>query len=192
MGKYIVHKSAEDFSKMLNLSIMICFVLMLMGGLVFFLSNLTTKVIGYICAIACFINAYNIANKFFKRQGAKLYRYNLIFSIILICLGLLLFLIPYSVDSFVTVIFGMYLMTIGGNKINYSMWFKFADDRSWFLTFMIGLLLIIFGFMVIINPFNNLVMNQLVGVFLLFSSILDLTDTIMLKNRAESVVKIFW
>ncbi len=192
MGRYVIHKSADDFNKMLNFSVAACLIQLMVGCSLFFLPDISLKVLGYVCGIVFFISGINSASKFFKRQGAKLYRFNLVFGLILMILGLLIILVPYSVASFVTVLFGIYLITIGCNKINYSIWFKFADDSSWFLTFVIGLMLVIFGFMVMFNPFAKLTLTRLIGTFIIFSSILDLTDTIMLKRRAEKVVKIFW
>ena len=192
MGKFVIHKSEDDFNKMLNFSVMISIVLMLIGGTLLFLPELSIKIIGYICGIVFIFSGINAVFKFLKRDGAKLYTYNLVFGIIFFILGLLIILVPYSISSFLTVMFGLYLIVLGGNKITYGVWFKIADDSSWFLTLMIGIMLMIFGIMVIINPFANLAITQLIGAFIILSSLLDLTDTIMLKKRAQKVVKIFW
>ena len=192
MKKYVVHKTVDDFQKMLNFSIAIEILLALIGGALLFLPDLSVKLIGYICGIIFLIYGLNVISKYFKREGAKLYRNNLVFGLIFAILGVLIILVPYSVSSFVTVMFGLYLITVGSNKINYGIWFKIADDSSWLLTMVIGLMLVCFGFLVIINPFANLAMTQLIGSFIIFASVLDLTDTIMLKRRAEKVIKIFW
>ena len=192
MGKYIVNKTAKDYSKMLNLSLFTSFLLLLAGGALFFLPDINFRILGYICGGCFFLYAFNLIHKYFKRDGAKLYRYNIVFSLVLVILGLLICLVPYKVVSFINIMFGISLIVIGISKINYATWFKIASDSSWFITMFIGIMLLAFGFLVIMNPFAKLSLNQVIGTFLVFLAILDLTSTIMLKRRAEKIVKIFW
>ena len=58
--------------------------------------------------------------------------------------------------------------------------------------FAIGLALIIFGILVLANPFASLTITKLVGSFLILASILDITDLILLKNKSDEITKIFW
>ena len=192
MAKFIFHKGVKDFNKLLNVSLLTSILFAVIGAVLLFIPSLSAKVIGYICGGIFLINGLSIIYKYIKREGAKLYRYNLIYGIILAILGLLIILVPYSVTSFLTVMFGLYLATIGSTKVTYAICFKIGDDSSWLLTLIIGIMLILFGILIIVNPFSNLAMTQLIGTFILLSSILDITDIIMLKNRAEKVVKIFW
>ena len=192
MAKFIFHKGVKDFNKLLNVSLLTSILFAVIGAVLLFIPSLSAKVIGYICGGIFLINGLSIIYKYIEREGAKLYRYNLIYGIIFAILGLLIILVPYSVTSFLTVMFGLYLATIGSTKVTYAIWFKIGDDSSWLLTLIIGIMLILFGILIIVNPFSNLAMTQLIGTFILLSSILDITDIIMLKNRAEKVVKIFW
>ncbi|MBR4231159.1 MAG: DUF308 domain-containing protein [Bacilli bacterium] len=192
MKKFIVHKTVEDYRKMLNFSIFLELLILIAGCSMLFIKNLDIKTVGYICGGICFVYCINVLFKFLKKDGAKLYRFNWLFALIHLALGLLIILVPYTVNSFVVVIFGVYLIAIGSNKVNYAVWFKIADDSSWFLTMFIGIMLVVFGFLIIINPFANLTLIQLISYFIILASVLDLTDTIMIKRRAERIIKLFW
>jgi len=127
-----------------------------------------------------------------KRDGAKLYSFNMIFGIILFVLGLIIILVPFSISSFITVCLGLYLIVIGANKITYGVWFKIGNDRSWLITVVIGIMLIVFGILVVVNPFSRLTITKLVGAFLIIASVLDITDTLLLRKRSDEITKIFW
>ena len=192
MKKFIVHKTESNYRKMLNFSIFIELLILIAGCFILFNKDLDIKKVGYICGGVFIVYGINVLIKFFKKDGAKLYRYNWLFALIHFALGLLIILVPYTVNSFVVVMLGVYLIVVGSNKVNYAVWFKIADDSSWFLTMSIGVMLVIFGFLVIVNPFKNLTLIQLVASFIILSSVLDLTDTIMIKRRAERIIKLFW
>ena len=78
------------------------------------------------------------------------------------------------------------------NKITYGVWFKIGNHSSWLITLVIGIMLIIFGILVLANPFASLTITKLVGSFLILASILDITDLILLKNKSDEITKIFW
>ena len=116
----------------------------------------------------------------------------MVFGIILFALGLIIILIPFSVSSFITVCLGLYLIVTGANKITYGVWFKIGNDQAWLITVVIGIMLILFGILVVVNPFSRLTITKLVGAFFILASVLDITDTILLRKRSDEITKIFW
>lgn len=193
MGKFIRRKNSLAFSKLMISSIIISLFIGVVGIIMLLLPELTDKLIGIIIGIIFLINGTNTSYKYFRRDDAKLYSFNLIFGIILAIIGILVIAVPFTVTAFITVCLGLYLITIGANKITYGVWFKIGNDSSWLITVTIGLMLIIFGILVIINPFTTtLTITKIVGAFLIISSVLDITDLILLKRRSEKIVEIFW
>ena len=131
--------------------------------------------------------------KFIKRDGAKLYSLNIIFGILSIILGVVIIFVPTSVISYINIIFGIFLIILGGNKVTYGVWFKIGNDASWSITLVSGIMLILFGVLLIANPFESfMTATKLVGVFLILYSVLDMTTSIMLRRRSEDIVDIFW
>ena len=53
-------------------------------------------------------------------------------------------------------------------------------------------MLIIFGILVMFNPFVKIALTKLTGAFLLIAAILDLTDTMLFRKRAKEIMEIFW
>lgn len=192
MARIIRGTISDRFNGFMIYSMLASIIIGIVGVIMILLPSLTNKLIGVIVGIMFLVSGASAIYKYLKRDGAKLYSLNLVFGLIMIILGLVIILVPFSVTSFITVCLGLYLIVSGSNKITYGIWFKIGNDSSWLITFVIGIMLIIFGIMVLANPFSALTITKLVGVFLLAYSILDITDVFLLKKRSEEIVKIFW
>lgn len=192
MGKFVIESSSDKFRKIISISLASSIILLLVGLIMLFLPSLTNKIIGIVIGIMMLISGVNTINKYFKRNGAKLYSFNMIFGIVLFVLGLIVILLPFSISSFITVCLGLYLIISGANKITYAVWFKIGNDPSWLITLVVGIMLIFFGILVIVNPFSMLTITKLVGIFFIISSVLDITSTILVHKRSEEITKIFW
>ena len=192
MSRIVRETISDRFNKFMTLSIICSVIIALIGGVLLFLPELSNKLIGIISGALFILSGINTIYKYFCRNGAKLYSLNLLYGIIILLIGVIIILVPFSVTTFLTICLGLYLIIFGVNKITYGVWFKIGNDTSWLITFVIGIMLTIFGILVLANPFSALTVTQVVGSFLILSSILDLTDLVLLKKRANEITKIFW
>jgi hypothetical protein len=99
---------------------------------------------------------------------------------------------PLVVTQTITLFLGLFMIIIGSNKVTYGVLFKSAGFKPWLLMLVTGLLLIILGILVIINPFANLTITKIVGIFLIMSAVLDFSNLIMLKKQSEELIDRFW
>lgn len=182
----------QKFNQMLLYSMIMDAIMIVAGIVIVCVPDTSSKVIGIIVGIIFILNGAGMCYKYFQRNGAKLYSLNLMFGILAIILGLVLIFYPYTVMNFVTICLGIYLIISGALNINYGAWFKVGKEESWLLTVFIGILLIIFGILVMANPFASLSVTQVIGVFLIFLGILQITDTVLFKKRADDIMNIFW
>ena len=205
MGRIVRETISDRFNKFIMMSIVTSVVIALIGAVLIFMPEMSNKLIGVITGALFALSGINTIYKFISRNGlksdswigsfrngAKLYSLNLLFGIILVLIGAIIILVPFSVTSFLTICLGLYLIVFGANKVTYGVWFKIGDDSSWLITFVIGVMLMVFGILVLSNPFSALTVTQVIGTFLVLSSILDITDLVLLKKRANEITKIFW
>ena len=94
--------------------------------------------------------------------------------------------------NFVTVCLGLFIIVNGISKINYGMWLKRGNEESWLVTLVTGAFLVTIGIMLVFNPFTALTLTQIAGAFLIITGVLNLSDTILFKNRAKQIMEIFW
>ena len=180
------------FNRMLLYSFMTSVITGILGLVLLFLPEVTNKVVGILVGIIFLVSGVNAIYKYFHRDGAKLYSLNIVFGVLYSILGVVIILYPFTVMEFVTVSLGLYLMVTGAMKINYSLWLRRGNEDSWLITLVSGILLIVFGILVIFNPFISLTLTKLAGAFLLIVAVLDITDTVLFKKRADEIVDIFW
>lgn len=192
MGRIVRETIDERFNKMLTISIVSSIVIALVGAVLLFMPKLSNKLIGIIMGLLFILYGITTIYKYITRNGAKLYSLNLLYGIIILLIGVIIVLVPFSVTSFLTICLGLYLIIIGINKVTYGIWFKIGNHSSWLITLVIGIMLIFFGILVLSNPFSSLTITRLVGAFLILASILDITDLILLKKRSDEISKIFW
>ena len=192
MGRIVRETIDERFNKMLTISIVSSIVIALVGAVLLFMPKLSNKLIGIIMGLLFILYGIITIYKYITRNGAKLYSLNLLYGIIILLIGVIIVLVPFSVTSFLTICLGLYLIIIGINKVTYGIWFKIGNHSSWLITLVIGIMLIFFGILVLSNPFSSLTITRLVGAFLILASILDITDLILLKKRSDEISKIFW
>ena len=191
MGRIVRETIDERFNKMLTISIVSSIVIALVGAVLLFMPKLSNKLIGVIMGLLFILYGITTIYKYITRNGAKLYSLNLLYGIIILLIGVIIVLVPFSVTSFLTICLGLYLIIIGINKVTYGIWFKIGNHSSWLITLVIGIMLIFFGILVLSNPFSSLTITRLVGAFLILASILDITDLILLKKRSDEISKIF-
>ncbi len=183
---------SNKFHRMLVYSFITSIITGILGLVLLFLPNLTNKLVGVLVGIVFLISGVSAIYKYFHREGAKLYSLNIVFGILYSILGVIIILYPFSVMNFVTICLGIYLVISGAMKINYGFWLKKGSEQSWLITVTTGILLIIFGIMLMFNPFISLTLTQLAGAFLLIVAVLDFTDTMLFRKRAEEIMNIFW
>lgn len=180
------------YKRMIVYSLLTALLTIIMGIVLLLLPNATNKVVGIIVGIIFLIEGINSVYKYFHREGAKLYNLNLIFGVLYALLGVVIILYPFTVVEFVTVCLGIYMIINGASKVNYALWLKRGNEESWLITLATGILIAIFGILVIFNPFASLTLTKLAGAFLIITGILDFMDTILFRNRSKEIMEIFW
>lgn len=186
-------KSIENiYNKMIVFSIITSIITIIVGTILLFLPDLTNKVVGIITGVIFVLFGLTSVYKYLKRDGAKIYTLNLVFSILYLVLGVVIIIFPFSVIEFVTVCLGLFLIINGATKINYGLWLKRGGCSAWLITLIAGSFLGVLGIMMIFNPFTSYALTQIVGAFLIMSGVINLSDAITFKAAAKEIMEIFW
>lgn len=185
----LVEKRYKDLMFYSSAIAVLCAVI---GFVLLFLSSLSNKMIGVIIGIAILLYGATLIYKYLQRDGAKIFALNIVFGLICGLIGIILIAVPFEVVRPIELGLGFFLLTCGATKINYGVWLRIGKEQSWLITVVTGIFYIIYGFMVFFNPFSALEINQLAGAFLIIDGILEFSNTMLLKNRGEKVMEIFW
>lgn len=186
------HKSKQLGTKIFNYYLVRSLIfdfLLFVGGLVFILKPKIGIRSGEIVFSILIIIAGIMA--FFDYATAKIIRifnFSLIYAIGSLVLGVLIIFNPFTLINIITVIFGIWLLITGMLKIRMGIYLYQFNEKSWSINLTIGILVSIIGILLIFNPFVEIYITQLVGIFLILYAVLDLTSNLLLKQRAKKII----
>ncbi|MFI3261015.1 MAG: DUF308 domain-containing protein [bacterium] len=182
------------FDKMLMINICTDVLLLLFGIFLLTKPDVSYKIMGAITGLFLLVWAGSMIYSYITRDGAKLYSLNLIFGSLIGLLGLVLIVFPYSLIEFVSNCIGLYLLINGASKINYGLWLRKGKEETWLITITTGGLLIFLSLLIIFffDNFLVLAIPQVIGMFIIMSTALNIMETVLLKKRSKEIVKIFW
>ena len=121
----------------------------------------------------------------------SIFNLSLIYGVLSVILGLLIVFNPLALANIVTICFGIWTLLSGILKISYAINLKNGKEESWSVTMGIGIITSIVGFLIIFNPFIELYITQVVGIFVVLYAILDFTNNILFKRRTKEIIEIF-
>ena len=192
MANSFKNSTRSVFKRMNAMSIVVAIITIIVGAILLFLPEQSAKVVGLLVGAIILCTGLNMAYKYFKRDGAKIFGLNLTFSVLFMVLGLLLIIYPYTVSQFVTICLGLAIIVNGTTKINNAIWLKRGSEQSWLNTLASGILLLAIGLLVLFNPFAKLTLTRLAGAFVTIFGVLDLVDAITFSLRSDEILEIFW
>ncbi len=147
----------------------------------------TAEIITAICLIVIGLGAgFNYTFK----QKIRMFDFSLVFGAIALILAALIITNPFALTNFLAVAFGVFLIISGLVKFNFATNFKSLKQPSWVLVLTMGIISVVFGAIVIINPFANLYFTQVIGLFMILYAIIEATYTILLKQRSREFIKL--
>ena len=124
------------------------------------------------------------------KKVVKLFNLSLIYGALSIIFGLLIILNPLSLANIVSICLGIWMTVSGVIKISNSLYLKKLEEDSWSVLFGIGLLLSLMGILLIFNPFVELYITQVVGIFVIIYAVLDIANSLLFRKRKKELIDI--
>lgn len=124
------------------------------------------------------------------KKVINLFNFSLIYGVLSLIFGLLIIINPLALANIITLCFGIWMVLSGALKISYGFNLKGGNEESWSVTFAIGVVTTLVGILLVFNPFIELYITQVVGIFVVLYSILDLTNCFLFKRRTKEIIEI--
>ena len=171
--------------KVFNISI-ISSLLLFLFGLV-----LAVNAEGFIKSITVAIGVVLLVIDYFRYRkeglGASVGLISGIFSIV--C-GLMLLINEDLLMILIPVFIGVWMIINGINKIQVSFEIKDLGEKSWIITFIYSILIIVLGGYFIVNPISGATtVTSFIGIILCIYAVLDIIDCIIIKVKVKSFKK---
>lgn len=157
-------------------------VLGLVGSILIVMPDFLNKVIGILVGAVLLIGGLASIYQYIQnKEGNNL---TLASGILYAVLGSIIMLYPHSVIRLVAICLGVYLLITGLLKFRSAFVIK-AINEKWIGTLIVALMILIFGLLLIFNPFSGIAITKLAGIFLLVAAIFEIIDVYVFQNNSK-------
>lgn len=177
--------------KVFNISI-ISSVLLFLFGLVLavnaegFIKSITVA----IGVVLLLIGVFPVIDYFRYRKDGLGASVGLISGIFSIVCGLMLLINEDLLMILIPVFIGVWMIINGINKIQVSFEIKDLGEKSWIITFIYSILIMVLGGYFIVNPISGATtVTSFIGIVLCIYAVLDIIDCIIIKVKVKSFKK---
>ena len=177
--------------KVFNISI-ISSVLLFLFGLILavnaegFIKSITVA----IGVVLLLIGVFPVIDYFRYRKEGLGASVGLISGIFSIVCGLMLLINEDLLMILIPVFIGVWMIINGINKIQVSFEIKDLGEKSWIITFIYSILIIVLGGYFIVNPISGATtVTSFIGIILCIYAVLDIIDCVIIKVKVKSFKK---
>ena len=177
--------------KVFNIS-MISSILLFLFGLILavnaegFIKSITVA----IGVILLLIGVFPVIDYFRYRKDGLGASIGLISGIFSIVCGLMLLINEDLLMILIPVFIGVWMIINGINKIQVSFEIKDLGEKSWIITFIYSILIIVLGGYFIVNPISGATtVTSFIGIILCIYAVLDIIDCIIIKVKVKNFKK---
>ena len=177
--------------KEFNISI-ISSVLLFLFGLVLavnaegFIKSITVA----IGVVLLLIGVFPVIDYFRYRKDGLGASVGLISGIFSIVCGLMLLINEDLLMILIPVFIGVWMIINGINKIQVSFEIKDLGEKSWIITFIYSILIMVLGGYFIVNPISGATtVTSFIGIILCIYAVLDIIDCVIIKVKVKSFKK---
>lgn len=170
----------EFFSKLKNLSLITIAAGLITGILLLFQPGETVQLVSMLCGITVIILGVGAWISYFTKVKSTILA---ILGSLAIIAGIVLCVKYKSIISTVLFLFGIFVLISGVVDFMSAIDAKRNDLKSWIVSLIMAGAVIILGLLVIVNPFNSmLVLTKLLGAALIVYAVMDLIAFIQMKK----------
>ena len=177
--------------KVFNIS-MISSVLLFLFGLILavnaegFIKSITVA----IGVILLLIGVFPVIDYFRYRKDGLGASVGLISGIFSIVCGLMLLINEDLLMILIPVFIGVWMIINGINKIQVSFEIKDLGEKSWVITFIYSILIMVLGGYFIVNPISGATtVTSFIGIVLCIYAVLDIIDCVIIKVKVKNFKK---
>ena len=177
--------------KVFNISIISSLLLFLFGVVLAvnaegFIKSITVA-IGIVLLL---IGVFPVIDYFRYRKDGLGASVGLISGIFSIVCGLMLLINEDLLMILIPVFIGVWMIINGINKIQVSFEIKDLGEKSWIITFIYSILIMVLGGYFIVNPISGATtVTSFIGIILCIYAVLDIIDCVIIKVKVKSFKK---
>ncbi len=121
----------------------------------------------------------HVVSYFISSKEFRTYSFELIQGILGVVLGFVFIFNPHVIISFLPFIIGAWIVVEGIIKLQFAFNMRGNETGNWIILLILSILTIVFGFVIVYNPFGTAVaITSLAGILLLVNEIINIAESI--------------
>ena len=183
----------KKIKRTFNASLVMSFIFVIVGLFLFIKPDTTISLISYVIGgILLIIGLSHIYRYFSSNDKLSVFGFSLSYGVLLIIAGLFLIIDTKLFSKIINIVLGIWIITSSVTKFQYSFALKRVKNKDWLPTMIVSLIMFIWGFTLLINPFSAaLAITQIIGIYLIIYSILDIVHNFMVRRNFSDISEIF-
>lgn len=151
-----------------------------------FIKSIST-IIGVVLLL---IGVFPVVDYFRYRKEGLLAGVGLISGVFSIVCGLMFLLNENMLMILIPVFIGVWMIINGINKLQLAFQIRDEEEKSWIVTFIFSIIIIVCGGYFIINPISGAqIVTGTLGIIICIYAVLDIIDCILIKLKYKEVKK---
>lgn len=182
-------KMENLMKKFFRSSIITSIVLIVLGLLLIFQSEITILSISYILGGILIALGVLAIIKFIRNTNTLLKsELDIVYGVVTIILGILIIKNPEAIASIIPIILGISIIISSATKLQYACELKANKNSLWKTTMIISIISTLCGIILLFNPFKGAVMfTKIIGIFIVIYAILDIISTTTIKKNVTII-----
>lgn len=187
-----MNKIVNRFEKLMFSSFAVSVLDILIGILFILFTDTSTKICIVVLGSLILVHGiFYIIRYVYDGLGTKFFAIDLIVGVAAVILGLFTIFCPLDALKFMGILFCVWLIISGIEKLFYAYKFMKANEDIYPLVSFISILTILMGILASFNPFKTfMLITRLVGLFLICSGLFDIMTCMLFRKRAKAILKI--
>ena len=121
----------------------------------------------------------HVVSYFVSSKEVRAFSFELIQGILGIMLGCVFIFNPQVIVSFLPFIIGAWIVIEGIIKLQFAFNMRENESGNWIILLILSILTIIFGFVIVYNPFGTAIaITSLAGILLLINEVINIVESI--------------
>lgn len=192
MSKFLGGKNKKEESKkfcqiqFLEMGIALLFILF--GIIVLATKAVAEQFIAIFLGIVILLDAALNIYSFITKKTNRIFMLNIVFGVLYIIMAVLLFSNIFHFLNYIAIYFGIYLALCGIKQCITGIVLKMAQEESFLIILIMGILILALGILVIFYPFESFGIIETISIFALLLGLLNIATANLLKNRADAFI----
>ncbi len=179
----------DVFKKIFRMSVISSILFLIFGLLLVFQTDNVIKTVSIVVGgLLLIIGAFPIVNYFRNRNQNFFSSAGLLYGVFSVVAGIIIMVNKNLLAIIVPVLTGVWMIINSVNKIQISMELRDRKLSSWYISFILAIVILIGGALLIINPLVwAIALGKVVGIIIIIYSILDISDSIFIRKNLKKV-----